>query len=311
MPKFKKILVTGGAGFIGSHVVNDLIHAQYKVVVLDNLSTGYKKLISPRAEFIKGDLRQIKFIKKALEGCEAVIHLAAHSVVPYSVKRPRFTIEQNLAGGANLLEACRKQKIKKLIFSSTASIYGEPDNVPIKEDDAKYPNHAYGASKLAFEKLLSAYYQSYNLNSIALRYFNAYGPNEMHCPETHAIPLFIQAILKQEPIQIYGDGLQIRDYVYVKDISKAHVLVLESDIKFDYFNIGSQKGTSVLNLVKTIFKVMGVETKIKYLPHRDGDVQQLIADTHKIKKVLGWQPDYTLEAGLNETADWFSQKLKI
>src|SRR3989344_978370 len=206
----KKILVTGGAGFIGSNTVKLLCDLNYKVTVLDDLSWGYKFLIDKRAEFINASLGNYPAVLEALKGVDAVIHFAASSIIKYSLTDPVGYVNNNINNGINLLEAMKARKVKKIIFSSSASVYGEPTRIPIKEDDPKEPMQMYGASKLALENILSAYYHSFGVESVALRYFNAYGPGDHQQPATRAVPVWINLALKNKAIPLYWQGKQIR-----------------------------------------------------------------------------------------------------
>jgi len=301
-----KVLVTGGAGFIGAHVASQLLEDGAEVAILDNLVTGFRELIPEGASFVEGDLSDSNLLNKVLQGCDAVIHMAASSIVPDSVADPLKYFENNLTNSLNLLEAVRAQKVPRFVFSSTAAVYGEPESVPIKESDPLLPSSPYGASKLGFENYLQAYTASFGLKAVSLRYFNAYGPGELHEPETHAVPNFVEAALKKKPLTVYGDGRMIRDYVYVEDIARAHLDVLDLDASYDVFNIGDGAGTSVSTLVKEVFAAVGRETEVVYEPPRPGDPEKLISDIAKIKKEVGWTPKVGLRQGLRRTAEWYA-----
>lgn len=304
----EKIFVTGGAGFIGSSVAKELLDKDYLVVIYDNLSRGHEKLIDKRAEFIKGDLLNARLLKQSISDCDAVIHFAGLIVVPESIKEPKKYFENNLTGSVNLLDAMSSMSTKKIVFSSSAAVYGEAGRVPVKEDDIKIPTTPYGHSKLFFENYLSAYYQLYGIESTSLRCFNAYGPNELHKLETHAIPNFIINTLKKMPINVFGDGEQIRDFVFIRDMVDAHILALEKSKGFNYYNVGYGKGTSINELTRLIFDILGQETNIKYLEPRAGDPIKLIADISKIKKELSWYPKIDLKEGLKQTIEWFKKE---
>lgn len=299
-----KVLVTGGAGFIGSKVVALLLDKGHNVRIIDNLSTGHKSLINPKAEFINADMRDFAAVDAATKDCQAVIHFAAQAIVPESVKDPLTTFEINLVGGQNLLEGIRRHKINKLVFSSTCATYGVPTKMPMAEDDPKLPISPYGATKLAFEQLIQGYHASYGLQATIFRYFNPYGPFEVHQPETHAVPNFIKATLSGQPIPLFWNGQQERDFFYVYDLAEAHVLGL--DFKgYDHFNLGSGKSTKVIDLVELIFKLTGKRAAINDLGERPGDPPKLWASIDKAKTILGWQPKTDLETGLKQTIAYF------
>lgn len=304
------ILVTGGAGFIGSRIVAQLLDTGHAVTVFDNLTTGFKSNVPASAKLIEGDIRDAEAVKQAVQGQDAVIHLAAQALVPESVANPQKAFDINLVGGQNLLEAMRLAGVKRLVHSSTAAVYGTPIKVPIHEDDLKLPINPYGATKYAFEQLLHAYHQAYGLNVIMFRYFNPYGPTEIHDPETHAIPNFIKATLKGEPIPLYWNGEQTRDFFFVDDIARAHVMGLEKD-GFNVYNLGSGSGILVREVVEKIFEIAGTTAPIKDLGERAGDPPRLMADTSKVKAELGWEPQVSLDKGLRLTMEAFQKRNNI
>jgi UDP-glucose 4-epimerase len=304
-----KILVTGGAGFIGARTASQLLEAGHRVTVFDDLSTGAKSAIPPGADFYQGDLRQATDIRNALPGHDAVVHLAAQALVPESVKNPQKAFDINLGGGQNLLEAMRAADINRIVYSSSAAVYGNPTKVPIGEDDPKHPVNPYGATKYAFEQLLRAYHAVYGFNVVTFRYFNPYGPTEQHDPETHAIPSFISATLTGQPVKLYGHGKQARDFVHVDDVARAHVLGL-SRTGLDEFNLGSGRVLTVKELVDQIFKIAGVTTDVESLGERTaGEPLQLLADISKARKELGWKPEIGLDEGLKATIEAFRERL--
>lgn len=300
-----KILVTGGAGFIGSHTVEHLCNEGMRVVVVDDLSTGYKKFVDKRAIFAKGSIGDIEFMERHLKGADLVIHLAASSVVKFSFERPVEYFENNVFNGVKLLEAMRKAGVKKIINSSTAAVYGEPRSVPIIENAPLNPISAYGASKVAFEKVLIAYYHSFGIESVSLRYFNAYGPRDEQQPASRAVPIWIKAALSGKPLPLYWQGSQVRDYVYVSDIAQAHLDVMNlSGIHF--YNIGSGKGVVMKDIIKSLEKIVGKKLKTVNKGKRRGDPQKLFADISKIKKEVGWEPKVSLKDGLAKTFEYYS-----
>ncbi len=308
-----KVLVTGGAGFIAGNTVDLLLEKDFEVVVIDNFSTGFKELLNPKAEFFEGSFGDKKLLEKALQGIEAVIHFAAFSQVEESTRKEKEYWKNNVINSVVLLEEMQKKGIKKFVFSSSASVYGEPKKIPIKESAELNPVSPYGETKKTLEKILELYNSAFGLKSVSLRYFNAFGPKELHQPETHAIPNFINAVLKKEKINVFGDGKQVRDFVFVEDLAKAHVIALEKIEEFDFevFNLGSGKGFSVNEVIEMIFRVSKKETEIDFLPERKGDPKKLTADISKAEKILGWAPETDLEKGIEKTLDFFKAELKL
>jgi len=300
-----RILVTGGAGFIGSHVTKQLIEKGHDVVVYDNLSRGFRKLVDSRARFIKGSLAEKDKLVKALVGVGAVIHMAAFIVVPESVQKPDLYWENNVVGTKILLEVMKEAQVKKIIFSSSATVYGDPDNLPLTEEaPIKKAANPYGQTKIEMEKLIKGVCGENGLSAVILRYFNPYGPNELHKPETHAVPNFVKAALSKRPIPLYWNGEQVRDFVYVEDLAAAHVLPLSLD-GFQIFNVGTGEGTKVIDVVKKISSIIGYEAPIESLGERVGDVPANYTETKKIQSTLGWKPKVSLEEGLEKTVQFF------
>ena len=304
----KKILVTGGAGYIGSITVQTLKKAGFEPIIFDNLVTGHKESVT-QEKFYQGDLvKDFNLLEKVLkeEKPEAVIHFAAMSLVGESVQNPQKYFTNNLKGVLNLLEMMMKNKVLKIVFSSTAAVYGEPQKIPIEEDDPKAPTSPYGESKLMIEKILDWYGRAYGLNSVALRYFNACGAmldgflGEDHHPETHLIPAAMQAALAKKAFKLFGndyptkDGTCIRDYIHVLDLAEAHLLALNNSSKgFSYYNVGTNQGFSVLEVLDMIKKISGIDFPISIKARRRGDPVRLIAKAEKIKKELGWRAEYS------------------
>ncbi|CAM3973981.1 UDP-glucose 4-epimerase GalE [Catellicoccus marimammalium] len=320
------ILVLGGAGYIGSHMVDTLIERDYDVVVVDNLCLGHKEAIHPKARFYEGDIRNRDFLTSVFEKeeIEGVIHFAAFSQVGESVEKPLEYFNDNVYGTQVLLEVMKEFQVDKIIFSSTAATYGEPERVPITEDMPTTPKNPYGESKLFMEKMMHWCDEAYGLRYVALRYFNVAGAKadgtigEDHRPETHLVPIILQVALGQrEALSIYGDdyptsdGTCIRDYVHVMDLAKAHVLALEylfAGGESDVFNVGSENGYSVKEMLEAARKVTGKEIPAHIAPRRAGDPAKLVASPNKIKEVLHWEPDYTDIASIIETAWTWHQK---
>lgn len=303
-----KIVITGGAGFIGSHVTKLFCDLGYKVTVIDDLSFGFKKLIDPRAEFVKGSIGNKPLIEKTLKGASAVLHLAASSIIKFSFEDPAGYFHNNLTNGIVLLEAMRKNKVPKIIFSSTAAVYGEPEKIPVREDDPKNPTTPYGGSKLAFEEALKVYYHSFGINSVSLRFFNAYGPNDEQKPATRAVPIWIKAVLQNKPIPLYWKGEQKRDYIFVGDIARVFkdVLGLKG---CRVYNLGNGKGVWMKDIIKNIENISGKKLKIVDAGQRPGDPKFLVADISKIQKEVGWRPKTDLRAGLETTYSYFDKKV--
>ena len=313
-----KILVTGGAGYIGSHMVKMLCDLGYSVVVIDSLVTGHKKLVDRRAKFIKSCISSKNVVKKALQDCHTVMHFAGCIEVGISMKNPLKFFENNDYFGVILLEAMTKSKVKNIIFSSTAAIYGDPRYTPIDEMHPQEPTNFYGQSKLFFEQLLDWYSKIHGINHISLRYFNAAGADEsgsigeLHSPETHIIPLVLQVALKQKKsFRIFGtdyktyDGTCIRDYVHVNDICKAHMLALKYLIKNkknNCFNLGIGKGVSVRDVILSCQGVTGEKINTIEGKRREVDTSILVASSDKASKILGWKPKYTEIDSIIKTA---------
>lgn len=304
------ILVLGGAGYIGSHTVYELIDAGRDVVVADNLETGFRAAVHPKARFYEGDIRDRAFIDRIFdsEQIEGVIHFAANSQVGESMVKPLKYYDNNLCGTKTLLESMVAHGVDKIVFSSTAATYGEPERVPIMEDDRTCPTNCYGETKLAMEHMMKWTSIAHGLRFVALRYFNACGAHasgaigEAHNPETHLIPLILQVPNGQrEKIAIFGedyptpDGTCIRDYIHVSDLAQAHILALDyllAGNDNNVFNLGNGVGFSVKEVIEETRCVTGHPIPAKVEPRRAGDPAQLIASSQKAKDVLGWKPKY-------------------
>ncbi len=304
-----KILVTGGAGYIGSHVLKRLLEAGHDTVTLDNLSKGHKEAVLG-GKFIEGDIGDKELLDSIFteHDIEGVIHLAADSLVGESMEDPGKYYHNNVAKALNLLEAVVENNVNYFVFSSTAAVYGEPEAVPIVEEHPTNPENVYGESKLFFEKILKRYDEIHGLKYISLRYFNAAGADpegkigEAHDPETHLIPIVLQTALGiRDKIYIYGDdyptkdGSCVRDYIHVNDLADAHLLAVEAlaDGKnSDIYNLGCGDGYSVKEVIETAKKVTQKDFEVEVSERRAGDPAVLIAGSEKIKDHLGWQPEY-------------------
>ena len=317
------ILVLGGAGYIGSHTALELVKAGNEVVIADNLVTGYRKAIPKGAKFYEGDLRDFDFLNKLFqqEKIDAVIHFAAYSLVGESVTNPLKYYDNNLYGTKVLLEAMVKNNVGKIVFSSTAATYGEPENIPILESDRTCPTNPYGETKLAMEKMFKWTAEAHGLRYVSLRYFNACGADESgtigeaHNPESHLIPLILQVPNgKRETISIYGtdydtpDGTCIRDYIHVTDLAQAHILAvqyLNNGGESDIFNLGNGVGYSVREVIETARKVTGHPIPATETSRRAGDPARLVASSEKAKSVLGWKPVHdSLEEIISSAWNW-------
>lgn len=314
------ILVTGGAGYIGSHVT-DLLLKKNKVVVFDNLEKGHKEAIPKRAIFVKDKLSNVKKLDKIFKGynIESVIHLAAYSEVEESMKKPNEYIQNNVTNTANLITVMLENRVKDIIFSSSAAVYGIPKKTPITEEHPTKHINTYSLTKLLAEELLESYSRSGRINYVSLRYFNVAGASknlgEDHRPETHLIPVVLQTALgKRDHIDIFGtdyetkDGTCIRDYIHVLDIAQAHVLALESlkNPKSRIYNLGSETGYSVKQIIDTAKKITKVEIPTKKKDRREGDPPILVASSEKIKRELGWKPIFSdLQTIIKTAWDWY------
>jgi UDP-glucose 4-epimerase len=302
-----RVMVTGGAGYIGSVVVEQLLKDGHEAIVYDNLSKGHRAGIAPEAEFVAGDLLNGDLLTRTLKHgrVEAVIHMAADSLVGESVEQPAKYYSNNVGGGLSLLDAMRTAKVERLVFSSTAAVFGEPARQPISENDPTNPTNPYGATKLAFENALRWYEGAYGLRYASLRYFNAAGATERcgewHDPESHLIPIVLQvaAGIRAE-VQIYGDdyatrdGTCVRDYIHVIDLAKAHVLALGIlGGRSAIYNLGcGGEGYSVREVIEIAQEVTGKEIRTRMGPRRAGDPAVLVASSAKIKEELGWSPAF-------------------
>lgn len=302
------ILVLGGAGYIGSHTALELVKSGRDVVIADSLVTGYKKAIPEKARFYQGDIRDFEFLDNLIqqEKIDAVIHFAAYSLVGESVANPLKYYGNNLYGTKILLEAMVKNNIDKIVFSSTAATYGEPENIPVLESDRTCPTNPYGETKLAVEKMFKWVAEAHGLRYVSLRYFNACGADEngiigeAHNPESHLIPIILQVPNgKRETISIYGtdydtpDGTCIRDYIHVTDLAQAHILAVKylyNGGKSDIFNLGNGVGYSVREVIETARKVTGRPIPVTETSRRAGDPARLVASSEKAKRILGWKP---------------------
>lgn len=324
----KKILVAGGAGYIGSHTVKELLNEGFEVIILDNFSSGRKELVTG-GEVILGDLMDKAFLSHVFSSnrIEAVLHFASFIQVGESYENPQKYYIHNLFTSLNLLEAMLEAGTKKFIFSSSAATYGVPETTPIPESHPVNPDNPYGQTKAFLEKILEDYEKAYGLSYISLRYFNAAGADpdgrlgEMHDPETHLIPNTLLALLgKKKILSIFGtdfptpDGTAVRDYIHVTDLAKAHVLALRNllkEAKSRIINLGANRGYSVLEIVKKIEEITGEKVPFENKPRRKGDVPILLASNTRAKKTLGWEPAFSdIETIIKTAWVWHSTQVK-
>lgn len=317
------ILVLGGAGYIGSHAVDQLVTKGYDVVVVDNLATGHRQAINTAARFYEGDVRDKAFMQSVFqkETIEGVMHFAAFSLVGESVEKPLKYFNNNVYGMQILLEVMNEFSVKHIVFSSTAATYGEPEEDPIRETTPQVPKNPYGESKLIMEKMMKWCDTAYGMKFVALRYFNVAGAKsdasigEDHSPETHLVPIILQVALGQrEQLTIYGedydtpDGTCIRDYVQVEDLIDAHIRALhylQAGNESSAFNLGSNSGYSVKEMLEAARKVTGKEIPATVGARRAGDPSRLVASSDKAQEVLGWKPSYDKIEDIIKTAwDW-------
>ncbi|KAI8819247.1 uncharacterized protein EV422DRAFT_122736 [Fimicolochytrium jonesii] len=321
-----KIIIAGGAGYIGSHIVRELSKHSHELVILDNLSTGHTQSIPKGVAFEQGDIRDKAFLETVFSKHvpDAVFHFSASIEVAQSVADPLSYYENNVSGTITLLQAMQKHKTKYFIFSSTAALFGMPERVPIEADDKTHPINPYGETKLVVEKLLQSCDEAFGLKSVCLRYFNACGADEAgdigedHTPESHLIPLILQVPLgKREKIFIFGDdyptedGSCVRDYVHVTDLASGHALALEYLAKHNIsnrFNLGSGEGYSVKQIIEAARRVTGHPIPAEIKPRRAGDPATLIASSEKAEKILGWKRKYDTIDSILATAWNFHQK---
>lgn len=322
-----RVLVTGGAGYIGSHVVRALLEAGHDVVVVDDLSTGHRELVTRNeVRLFEGDLGDRATLDAALPGCDAVIHVAGKALVPESVRDPGPYFRVNAEAGRALLEAMRAHDVGRVVFSSTCAVYGVPERLPLREDAPRRPLSPYGASKLAFEQVLEAYAHAFGLLPLALRYFNVAGAHargdlgELHEPETHLIPNVLRAARTGAPMDLFGtdyptrDGTAERDYIHVEDLARAHVMAVE---RLDVLgplagrsfglalNLGLGRGATVLEVVRAVEAVTGRPVPRRERPRREGDPPALVADPSRAREVLRFEARHDLRAMVESAQRFF------
>jgi nucleoside-diphosphate-sugar epimerase len=302
--QLKTIIVTGGTGFLGSHLIPALQQQGYTVKNIDVRP-------SDLCPTIVADVRDQEKMIAEIKNADAVFHLASLIEAGESVKEPQKFIDHNISGTLAVLEAMRINGISTFLFSSSAAVYGEPLSIPIQEDDRTIPINPYGMTKLAMEGLLSSYVKAHNFTGVALRYFNLYGPKEHHQPETHALPRFIKQIYDGTEVTVWGDGSHLRDYIHITDVVEGHLQALtfalkpENQHRYHYFNLSTEKPSTVLDIVKIVETTLKKKAHIKHFPERLGDPQVLYASSLKAREQLGWQARITLEVGVTETVEYY------
>jgi dTDP-glucose 4,6-dehydratase len=312
---FSEILVTGGAGFIGSHIVDRLLDEGFKVRVLDNLSTGDITNLAQHQnkksfQFIEGDIRNFDLVKKTVKGVDAVFHEAALVSVTRSVENPLLSNEVNITGTVNLLKACVDAHVKRFVYASSCAVYGDTETLPNHENLAPKPLSPYAVDKLAAENYAKVFHNVYGLETASLRYFNVYGPRQKHGPYSGVISIFINRLLKNKPPIIYGDGEQTRDFINVKDVVEANMFALSKRKAVgEVFNISTGEATTINKLTETIQKIMD-KTSLKpvHAEPRPGDIKHSYGDISKARRNLEYEPKVQLEKGLSELVKWYSKQ---
>jgi UDP-glucose 4-epimerase len=306
-------LVTGGAGFIGSHLVDRLVDADHDVIVMDNFSTGRAGNLSHSRglrnfQLVRTDIRRIpRSLLKRLKRIDRVVHLAALTGVQQSIRDPVSTTEVNVVGTLNVLEAAKALEAERVVFASSAAVYGTPRTLPIAEDANISPISPYGASKAAAELYLGSFEENHGIEAVSLRYFNVYGPRQTASQYAGVISIFAKRALDQQPLQIFGDGSQTRDFIFVSDVVDATMASLEATPENRAFNIASGNEITILELAKAIQRITGSRSELEFCPPRSGDIARSVADTTRAAKELGFKTRTSLDDGLSSTIRWFMQ----
>jgi UDP-glucose 4-epimerase len=308
-----KYIITGGAGFIGSHIVEELVQQKQEVVIFDNLFSGKMENIQPvlkkkHVTFVKGSITDLSMLKKIFEGADGIFHEGAIASVPRSIANPLATNEANVTGTLNVLIAARDCGVRKVLFASSSSVYGNTPTLPKREDMIPNPLSPYAVSKLTGEFYLKVFSEVYGIKTLSLRYFNVFGPRQDPKSEYAAvIPRFITKILSHESPTIYGDGRQTRDFTYVKDVVQANIRAMESDAQ-GVFNVAYCKRIDLNKLGSLIMELTGISVPLLYEPARTGDVRDSLADIRRAQDAFGYTPEYTIKTGLEETIAWYQKK---
>ena len=300
-----RVLVTGGSGFIGSNIVRRLLELEHEAVVLDDLSSGFAENLVPGVPFFEADVRDAGAVAAALEDCEVVLHLAASVGNARSIDDPVKDSQINVIGTLNVLESARRQGLRRIVFSSSAGIFGELKTLPIDEDHPQDPDSPYGASKLAAEKMCLVYNKLYGMHNVCLRYFNVYGVNQRYDAYGNVIPIFADRILRGVPMTIFGDGEQTRDFVNARDVAAANIAAATAGDDVDGpFNVGSGTRVTINDLAALMQRAAGREVGLEYAPPRKGDVRDSLAATAAAQAAFGFAPGVGLDEGLQEYLSW-------
>jgi UDP-glucose 4-epimerase len=309
----KRILITGGAGFIGSHLCDRYTKEGHTILCLDNFLTGnlvnIRHLLScSNFKLINGDIRDSELLEKLMPGVDYIIHLAAQIHVDRSIIEPKLTLDTNVLGTLNVLEAGKRYDVRKIIHTSTSEVYGSAKVVPMSENHPLDAPHPYGASKIAADRLCYAYNHTYGMNIQVMRPFNIFGPRQRDSGYGGVISIFIRRVLNNMPPIIYGDGNQSRDYTYINDLVRAYDLVLNyNDVLEEPINFGTGNEVKIIDLANDIIELCGKKGSLRpvHIEPRAGEIQRLISDASKAKKILGWEPKYTIKEGLKEFIEWY------
>ena len=306
------VVVTGGLGFIGSHVVDLLVSRGFDVVVVDNGFSGVLDNVASHlgkgVKYLNVDVRDFSALSRVFGDADGVVHLAAVVSVDEFIRDPRFGFDVNVWGTLNVAEAARRFDVDVVVFASSTAVYGDPVYLPVDESHPLNPKNPYGASKLAGEKLLFSYHYTYGLRVVALRYFNVFGPRMRAGPYAGVVYKFISSVLRGEPIVIHGDGEQTRDFVYVRDVARATVMALDYNSS-DVFNVGSGESISINELAELVMDLVGRRVEVVHVEERPGDIKHSRARIDKISRELNWRPEFSLVDGLRETIKYFSSRV--
>lgn len=304
------ILVTGGAGFIGSHLVDGLIAEGHHVIIVDNLSTGSRKNLNPKAVFYEEDIRHTDALDRifADEQVQIVFHEAAQTLVPYSMEHPKEDAELNIMGLINVLDMCRKYHVEKIIFSSSAAVYGDNLNVPLKEDQPLMPTSFYGLTKVTAEKYIQLYHDVFGLSYAILRYSNVYGERQGSHGEGGVVYVFSKALAQGKDLTIFGDGEQSRDFIYVKDVARANIKAMDAAVPFGIYNVSTAIETTINALKEILLYFSRVPVQVSYADARGGDIYRSALDNTAAKQVLQWKPATKLLQGLQTTYSYFVEE---
>lgn len=312
---FKKVLVTGGAGFIGSHLTESLVAEECQVTVLDNLSSGYLSnlnSIKSRIKFCKGDIRDLQTVEDTARGCDVIFHLAAMVSVPQSVAQPIESAQINDMGTLHIFEAARRNNVERVVFTSSSAVYGDDPRLPKQEEMNPGPLSPYAAQKLSGENYARVFNILYGIKTTSLRLFNVFGPRQDPSSSySGVISIFMSKAILKSPATIYGDGHQSRDFIFVKDVVKANLLAAAADhAAGNSINVGSGRSVSINRLWDEICQMADLTIKPRYEASRPGDILESVADIQRAKSVLGFEPQYTFEKGINQTFEWYRRNRK-